>query len=324
MKAIRVSEFGSPDVLRVEDVETPAPAEGEVLVAVEVAGLSYGDVIVRSGRYPFPLPYVPGLEVGGRVVAVGPGTDPALIGTRVVAATVGMRGGYAEFAVAEAAGAHPVPDGLGLDTAVAVAQSGALAIGMLAAIAPRPGESVLVTAAAGRIGSLLVQRARGLGAGTVIGAVGGSEKAAAAREFGADVVVDYTVAGWAEQVRAATGGRGADVVLDAVGGDTAAQALAATADGGGRFGLYGFTSGQWAELDALAIGRRGLTVVGVLGVVFAKPAEEQRADVALALAEAAAGRLAPRVHAAFPLERAAEAHAAVEGRASVGAVLIIP
>lgn len=324
MKAIRVREFGPPDVLRVEDVEIPAPAEGEVLVAVEVAGLSYGDVIVRSGRYPFPLPYVPGLEVGGRVVAAGPSTDPALVGARVVAATVGMSGGYAEFAVAEAVNAHRVPEALGLDTAVAVGQSGALAIGMLAAIAPRPGESVLVTAAAGRIGSLLVQRAGVLGAGTVIGAVGGGEKAAAAREFGADVVVDYTDADWAAQVREATAGRGADVVLDAVGGDTAVQALAATADGGGRFGLYGFTSGRWAELDPLAIAGRGLAVIGVLGIVFAKPAAEQRADVALALAEAAAGRLVPRVHASFPLERAADAHAAVEGRANVGAVLIAP
>ncbi|WP_328471945.1 zinc-binding dehydrogenase [Streptomyces sp. NBC_00448] len=324
MKAIRVREFGPPDVLRVEDVETPAPAEGEVLVAVEVAGLSYGDVIVRSGRYPFPLPYVPGLEVGGRVVAAGPGADPALVGARVVAATVKMSGGYAEFAVAEAVNAHRVPESLGLDTAVAVAQSGALAIGMLAAIAPRPGESVLVTAAAGRIGSLLVQRAGALGAGTVIGAVGGGEKAAAARGFGADVVVDYTDADWAARVREATAGRGADVVLDAVGGDTAVQALAATADGGGRFGLYGFTSGRWAELDSLAIAGRGLAVIGVLGIVFAKPAAEQRADVALALTEAAAGRLVPRVHASFPLERAADAHAAVEGRASVGAVLITP
>ena len=134
----------------IDYVEIPAPAEGEVLVAVEVAGLSYGDVIVRSGRYPFPLPYVPGLEVGGRVVAAGPGTDPALVGARVVAATVGMSGGYAEFAVSEAVNAHRVPEALGLDTAVAVAQSGALAIGMLAVLpslssAPPAGAAELIS-----------------------------------------------------------------------------------------------------------------------------------------------------------------------------------
>ncbi|SEG77134.1 NADPH2:quinone reductase [Actinacidiphila yanglinensis] len=324
MKAIRVHAFGPPDVLRVEDAATPDPAEGQVLVAVEAAGVSYGDVIVRSGRYPFPRPYVPGLEVGGRVVAVGSGADPALVGSRVVAATVGMRGGYAELALADAAGVHAVPDGLPIDRAVAVFQAGALAIGMLDAIGLRPGDSVLVTAAAGRIGSLLVQRARTLGAGVVIGVVGGERKAAAARDFGADVVVDYTGADWPERVREALGGRGADIVLDAVGGEVAQQALAATADGGGRFGLYGFTSGRWAELDDLTIGRRGLSVVGVLGIVFARPAREQRADAALALAEAAAGRLVPAVHAGYPLERAAEAHAAVEGRATVGAVLITP
>nr|WP_237555028.1 zinc-binding dehydrogenase [Streptomyces sp. SID4948] len=294
------------------------------MVEVKVAGVTYGDIIVRSGRYPFPVPYVPGLEVGGTVVAVGPGVDPALGGKRVVASTVGMTGGYAEFALAEADNTYEVPEELSLDHAVAVFQAGAIAVGLVSALGVGNGDSVLITAAAGRIGSLLVQRAKAAGAGIVVAAVGGARKAAAAAEFGADVVVDYNAADWDAEVKEATGGRGADITLDAVGGEIGARALKATADGDGRFGLYGFTSGSWVELDAHQIGRRGITVVGALGITFAKPGQEQRADVAEALQAASAGRLVPRIHGSFPLDRAAEAHAVVEGRGNIGAVLINP
>lgn len=324
MRAVRVTGFGKPDVLRVEEVADPVPAADQVLIEVEAAGVGYGDVIVRSGRYPFPVPYVPGLEAGGTVAAVGPGGDPALLGRRVVATTLGMTGGYAELALARAGDVHEVPAGLSLRQAVAVFQAGAVAVGLVSAAGLRAGESVLVTAAAGRIGSLLVQHAKAVGARPVVGAAGGPGKAAAVRDFGADLAVDYTAPDWAAQVREATGGRGADVVLDAVGGAVGAQALRATADGGGRFAPYGFTSGAWVGLDAHGIGRRGLTVVGALGIAFAKPAQEQYADAAEALRAATAGRLRPRIHGCFPLERAADAHTAVEGRGTVGAVLLDP
>lgn len=323
MKAVRVSEFGPPDVLRVEEVEEPAPSAGQVLIDIEMAGVNYGDIIVRSGRYPFPVPYVPGLEAGGRVLAVGPDVDPALVGRRVVATTVGMTGGYAERALAEAGNTYAVAESLSLEHAVAVFQAGAVAIGLLSAIRLRPGDSVLVTAAAGRIGSLLVQQAKTAGAGLVVGAVGSQEKAVAAREFGADLAVDYSSPDWVAEVKKATKGRGVDIALDAVGGDIGAQALEATA-GCGRFGLYGFTSGRWIQLDAHQIGRRGISVVGVLGIAFAKPAEEQHADTEEALEAAAASRLLPCIHGSFPLEQAAEAHAAVQSRSTIGAVLLVP
>lgn len=322
MKAIRVREFGPPDVLRAEELGDPVPSGGEVLIRVEVAGVTFGDVIVRSGRYPFPVPYVPGLEAGGTVVAVGPDVDPGLIGRRVAATTIGMTGGYAELALAEAGDVHEVPESLSLERAVAVFQAGAIAVGLVTAIRVRPGDTVLVTAAAGRIGSLLVQRAKAAGAATVVGAVGGAEKAAAAAGAGADTVVNYHDPGWVEQVKNATGGRGADVTLDAIGGDIGVEALEATANGGGRFGLYGFTSGTWVPLDAHQIGRRGITVVGALGITFAKPAEERRADAAEALNAASTGRLVPRIHATFPLDRAADAHATLENRGNIGAVLL--
>ncbi|MFI0899423.1 zinc-binding dehydrogenase [Streptomyces sp. NPDC020983] len=324
MRVVQVRRTGAPDVMRVEEAAEPRPGPGEVLVAVERAGVLYGDVLLRSGAYPRPLPYVPGLEVGGRVVALGPRVDPALLGTRVVATTVGSAGGYAERAVARAADVYPVPAGLALDHAVAVFQAGAVAVGLLSAMRVAAGESVLVTAAAGRIGSLLVQLARAAGAEPVVGAAGGPAKTAAARELGAHAAVDYDRQDWPEQVRKATGGRGAAVVLDAVGGTIGAQALEAAADAGGRVGIYGFTSGTWTALDTMTLARRGLTVTGPLGITFAKPAAQQRADAEQALAAAAAGRLVPRIHAVRPLEEAAGAHAELAARHSVGALLLAP
>lgn len=231
---------------------------------------------------------MPGFEVGGHVVTVGPGGAESLIGRWVVATTVGMTGGYAELARAEPANLFEVPAGLPLEQAIAAFQAGALAIGLLSAIRLRAAETVLVTAAAGRIGSLLVQHAKTLG-GRVIGAVGDAKKAATVTELGADHVVDYSDPEWAAAVRGLTGGRGADVALDAIGGNIGGQALIATAAGSGRFVPYGFASGAWVELDARQIARRGLSVVGGLGTTFAKPLSEQPGDAEQALQAALAG-----------------------------------
>ena len=320
MRAISVNRFGEPDVLVITDVATPAPASGQVLVDVRLAGVVYGDVIVRSGRHPLPLPWTPGVEVAGQVVAIGQDVDESLLGARVVATTVGQTGGYAERALATAAYTFPVPDDLPLDIALAVFQAGAVARGMLSVMRLGRGETVLITAAAGRIGSLLVQSAKSRGA-TVIGAAS-REKLTAVTSFGADHAIDYGAPGWPDQVREATGGRGADLVLDAVGGQTAAHALAAAADGGGRVGLYGFASGQWPALDAQTLGRRGLTVTGPLGILFRRSDHEQRADAEQALAAAARGELTPRIHARYPLEQAATAHHALESRHSIGTTLL--
>ncbi len=320
MRAVRVSEFGGPDVLVVETVADPEPGEGQVLIDVQLAGVAYGDVMVRSGTYPLPLPWIAGFEVGGTVVAVGPGVDESLIGAIVVATTIGQSGGYAERAVASAAYTFVVPDGLALDVALTVFQAGALARGLLGAMRLGADDTVLVTAAAGRIGSLLVQWAKSVGA-TVIGAAS-KGKLAAVMEFGADHAVDYGCADWPEQVRELTGGRGASLVLDAVGGSTTVAALAATEDGRGRLGIYGYASGEWPPLDVPTIARRGLSVCGPLGVVLRKSDVDQRDDAEQALAAAARGELAPRIHASFPLDRAADAHRELEARRSVGAIVL--
>jgi NADPH2:quinone reductase len=320
VRTIRVERFGEPDVLVVRDADDPVPGTGQVLVDVRMAGVVYGDVIVRSGVYPLPLPWIPGIEVAGQVAAVGPDVDESLLGQTVVATTAGQAGGYAERAVATAAYTFPVPDGLALDTALVVFQAGALAWGLLAAMRLEAGDSVLITAAAGRVGSLLVQRAKAAGA-TVIGAASRA-KLDAVTGFGADHAVDYGATGWAEEVRSLTGGGGATLVLDAVGGSVAAAAFAATADGVGRIGLYGYASGSWPALDIQAIVRRGLTLCGPLGTVIRKSDAEQRDDALQALAAAERGELRPRIHGRFPLEQAAGAHRELEERRSVGAVVL--
>jgi NADPH2:quinone reductase len=323
MRVIRVRKFGGPAVLKLEDAPAPTPAAGQVVIDVEVAAVLFGDTIVRSGRFPFPLPYTPGLEVGGQVAAVGPGVDGALLGRRVVATTPKTGGGYAQQAVVDARQLVEIPDGLDLDQAVPVFQAGAVALGMLSAMRVTAEETVLVTAAAGRIGSLLVQAAKAAGA-TVIGAVGSTAKAQFAATLGVDAVVDYSNPDWIERVKAASGGRGVDVALDAIGGQIGAGALSALRDGAGRLGTYGFASGEWTPLDAGVLGRRGLTVVGAAGVTFAKPEAEQRADTERALSELAAGRLKPRVHAVLPLHDAPRAHTELEERRNVGAILLKP
>jgi NADPH:quinone reductase len=320
VRAVRVDEFGEPDVLVVRDVDDPVPGTGQVLVDVRMAGVVYGDVIVRSGVYPLPLPWIPGIEVAGQVAAVGPDVDESLLGQTVVATTAGQAGGYAERAVATAAYTFPVPDGLALDTALVVFQAGALSRGLLSAMRLDAGDTVLITAAAGRVGSLLVQWAKAAGA-TVIGAAGRA-KLDAVTGFGADHAVDYGAAGWAEEVRSLTGGGGATLVLDAVGGSVATAAFAATADGVGRIGLYGYASGSWPALDIQPIVRRGLTLCGPLGMVIRKSDAEQQDDAEQALAAAARGELKPRIHARFPLEQAAGAHRELEERRSVGAVVL--
>jgi NADPH2:quinone reductase len=321
MHVIRVRSYGRPEVLRLEETDEPCAAAGQVLIDVELAGVIYGDVIVRSGAHPLPLPWIPGTEVGGRVRAVGPGVDPSLLGAVVVATTLGNVGGYAERALAQAGHAFVVPNGLALERAMTVFQAGAVAAGLLAATDVRAGDRVLVTAAAGRIGSLLVQLTAAAGA-TVIGATTGAEKLHAVAAAGAHHTVDYGNADWAARVRELTDGVGCDVVLDAVGGTISQQAIATAADGHGRIGIYGVASGTWTALDAAQIVQRGLTIIGALGAIFSKPPADQRADAERALTLAAAGRLCPRIHATYPLGRAADAHTDLQERRAIGAVLL--
>jgi NADPH2:quinone reductase len=311
MRAVWLREFGGPGVLVGGEAPDPVAGPGQVLVNVAFANITFVETQFRSGApSPFKqaLPVIPGNGVGGVVAAVGEGVEASLLGTRVVTSTGGT-GGYAERAVADAAGLFMVPEGVELDDAVALLADGRTATMMLRAAAPRTGERVLVEAAAGGVGTLLVQLAKAAGA-TVVAAAGGERKLELARALGADEVVDYGRPGWTDSVRAV------DVVFDGVGGAIGRAAFELLGNGG-RMVSFGLASGEWAGIPEEKAAERGVTLVQ------AKPDPElMRAYTKSALEEAAAGRLRPVIGQRFPLERAADAHAAIETRSTVGKTLL--
>ncbi|WP_026119823.1 zinc-binding dehydrogenase [Nocardiopsis ganjiahuensis] len=334
MRAVRVDEFGGPEVLVARELPDPEPGPGEVLLEVTGANVMYLDTLVRSGwatdHFPVAPPYVPGGGVSGRVVGVGPGADPAWMGLEVVGETGRPEGGdgkgnlpvdgYAERAVVHEDSLLRVPEGVDAHEALALMTDGSTALMLERAARFTPDSWVLVLAATGGAGSLVVQLARLAGA-RVIGAARGPEKLALARKLGAEETVDYSEPGWVERVVGITG-RGADVVIDGAGGALGTAAFAATADGG-RFISYGTSSGEFAEADEAEAERRGITSLGLFDLEGADGTS--RWDLArLAMEEGRAGRVRPHVGLTLPLERAAEAHAALEGRRVLGKVLLVP
>jgi len=316
MRAILMSEFGPPAVLVPAEVPDPVAGPGQVVVAVEYAGVTFIETQVRAGRAPNPalaprLPVVPGNGAGGVVASVGEGVDPALAGARVVT-TTGGSGGYAERVAVPATGLVAVPDGLGLPEAMALLADGRTALALVRAAAPRAGETVLVEAAAGGLGSLLVQIVAAAGA-RVIAAAGSPRKLALATELGAARGVDYGRPDWAERLDEAV-----DVVFDGVGGAVGRAAFGLLRRGG-RFCAFGLASGTFTAIAGEEAAGRGVTVVRGLRL---EPAEMNALSSA-ALAEAAAGRLRPVIGQTFPLSRAADAHAAMEARATLGKTLLV-
>ncbi|MEU9124353.1 zinc-binding dehydrogenase [Streptomyces sp. NPDC048506] len=337
MHAIRLHAFGPAEHLRHETVEDPVPGPGEVRIAVAAAGVHLLDTALREGRpggpLPLPeLPTVPGREVAGTVEALGAGTDPAWLGRRVVAHLGAAPGGYAELAVVAADRLHPIPEGLDAGQAVAMIGTGRTTMGILGLAELTADDIALVPAAAGGIGSLLVQHAGNIGA-TVIGLAGGAAKVARVRELGADLAVDYTDDDWPALVRAFLDGRGAPgatIVFDSVGGVPGRAAVDLLARGG-RHLVFGWSSGGLLtggplEFTEDELAARGITSRQVLGpAMLAKAGGENpiRTLETAALAEAAAGRLVPWVQS-FPLAEAAAAHRALESRGTMGKVVLAP
>jgi NADPH2:quinone reductase len=325
MHAIRLHTFGPASNLRFEEVKDPEPGAGAVRIAVAAAGVHFIDTALRAGRPgPIPppdLPHTPGREVAGTVDALGPGTDPAWLGRRVVAHLGPASGGYAEQAVAAAAALHPVPDGMSAEVAVAMIGTGRTTMAVLEVGDLRGGDVALVMAAAGGIGALLVQAARAAGA-TVVGVAGGPGKAARVREIGADVAVDYTAPDWGARVRAALDGRPVSVVFDGVGGPLGRTALELLGPGG-RLVLYGYASGEVTPVTVGDLYTLGISATAAIGArIFQRPGGMRDLE-ASALAAAAAGTLTPLVRR-FPLAQAAAAHEALESRDTTGKVVLIP
>lgn len=319
MRAVQVTEFGGPEVLSVVDLPDPAPGPGQVVVGMAVADVILLDTLLRAGWgrefFPRTLPYVPGGGGAGVIQQIGAGVDPAWVGRRVVVRT---DMGYAERVVADAADVMPVPAGLALEVAAALVHDGVTALRFDRLAAPATGEWVLVSAAAGGAGSLLVQLAVDAGA-RVIAAASREAKRALARELGAEVVVDYTRPDWIRRVREVTAG-GAALVYDGAGGPLGTAAFDAVADGG-RFLTYG-TAGGFAAPDPASAARRGIRVLEPLrdGPPDRRTVREL---LGLALDRAAQGRLRPAIGATYPLEQAADAHRALAARTTVGKSLLV-
>lgn len=316
MRAIRIHELGDADVLSLEEVEKPKLTAGSVLIKVEIAGVNYADTMLRKGNYltrPL-LPFTPGFEVAGRIEEVSEGVNGLRVGQRVMATIQG--GGYAEYAVADAGRVTPVPEGLELDAATALLVQGLTALGLLKDL--KAGQTILVHAAAGGVGSLLVQLAKLKGA-RVIGTASTPEKLEIVKGLGADASVNYTETDWTEKVKAATqGGEGVDLLIEMVGGEVGAQNIECLAPGATMI-VYGAASGQDFPISALSLLGKRLTVRGytLYGETEATLAEFTRE----LMAHVKEGRLKVLVQE-FPLAQAADAHRAIENRKTTGKVVL--
>jgi NADPH2:quinone reductase len=323
VKAIRVHRHGGPEVLAYEDVEIGRPGPGEVRVRNRAIGLNFVDIYFRSGVYAPPaLPFTPGNEGAGEVVAVGEGVDGFAPGDRV--AYVETLGAYAEERIVPAHFLVHLPDAIDFETGAAMMLKGLTAQYLLRrTIRVEPGHTILVHAAAGGVGLIVTQWAKHLGA-TVIGTVGSPDKAALARRNGCDHVIDYTKEDFVARVREITGGAGCDVVYDGVGQTTFAGSL----DCLRRFGTivsFGAASGPVEPFDIGLLMRKG-SIFATSQLLFDHLA--RREDVLAMSAElfgvVASGAVKVPVHARLPLAEAAEAHRRLEARQTTGATVLLP
>jgi NADPH2:quinone reductase len=323
VKAVRVHATGGPEVLQLEEIPTPSPGPGEVLIRVEAAGVNFIDLYQRAGAYKVATPFVPGQEAAGRIAALGAGMTGFTVGDRVGCYYGGLSG-YAECAIAPADKVVPLPAGVTTAQGAAVLLQGMTAH-YLACTTYRlhPGDTCLVHAAAGGVGLLLCQIAKQRGA-RVIGTVSTAAKEVLAREAGADEVIRYTETDFAIEVKRLTGGKGVQVVYDSVGKTTFTAGLGCIAPRG-MMVLFGQSSGTVEPLDPQVLNHRGSLFLTrpTLGHYVATRAElEQRSgDLFRWMQE---GTLHVRIDRELPLARAGEAHAALASRATTGKVLLEP
>jgi NADPH2:quinone reductase len=319
MKAIRVNQFGGPEVLHLEEIETPTPGPGEARVRLRAAGVNFVDVYQRRGNYPVPLPCTPGREGAGVVDAVGPGVSEVRVGDRV--AYSGIPGSYAEASVVPADRVLPLPDDLSFEQGAAFPLQGMTAHYLIHEYRrPEPGGTVLIHAAAGGMGLLLVQWAKHLGA-RVLGTVSTQEKARAAREAGADEVILYTQQNFVTEVQRLSAGRGVDLIIDGVGKSTFAGNLEAAAVRG-HVVIFGAASGPADPVVPNALMPRSLTISGGNLGNYTRTREELLRRAQDVVEGIRAGWLRLNVGQVLPLTEAAEAHRLLEGRHSTGKIVL--
>jgi NADPH2:quinone reductase len=320
MKAVRIHERGDVNVLQVEEVPMPAPQQGEVLIKVAAAGMNYGDVGQRTGNYPntLPLPLTLGYEVAGTIASRGHGVNLPAEGTRVVSL---VDGGYAEYAIARAENVVPLPDNVSFAQATIVPVQGQTAYLALTRGAHfSQGESVLVHTAAGGVGSLAMQIAKILGAGTVIGTTTSESKLSLIRELGADAAINSKADNWIEQVMQATRGQGVDIILDPIGGTVSQQGIACLSPFG-RLINYGSLTGAPTPFVSQMLIAKCLSVIGYNTIV--QPLEEQLHASQALLDFISEGRLRVVLNHTFPLNEARAAQQAIESGQTTGKVVLM-
>ena len=323
MQAIDYAEPGGPEVLVAGEMPVPVPAKGELLVRVAAAGVNRPDVIQRQGFYPPPpgAPHVPGLEIAGTVVAVGPETDDAMIGQPVCALVAG--GGYAEYCVARADHCLTVPSGISMAEAAALPETlFTVWHNLFQRGYARDGETVLVHGGTSGIGSMAIKLGK-LFDLTVIVTCGSDDKCAAALKIGAAHAINYKTQDFVEEVRELTGGKGVEIVLDMVGGSYLPRNMACLADDG-RCVTIAVQGGMKAEISVLEIMRRRLTLTGSTlrprsNSFKALLADEISREV---WPMVATGELSPIIHSRYPLAEAAKAHAQMESGDLVGKIVL--
>ena len=329
MKAVRVHDLGGPEVLRYEESSDPKPAAGEVLVKIEAAGVNFLDIYYRSGfhwggHHQRPLPYIPGAEAAGTVVEVGPEVNTVKAGDRVAYGISNGSGSYAELYNVPAWHLFKLPSSIDFPTAAAVMLQGMTAHYLTHSTYPvKPNDAVLVHAAAGGTGLLLVQIAKMLGA-RVIGTVSTEEKARLAREAGADATINYKEQDFAAETRKLTGGKGVNVVYDSVGKETYEKSLDCLAPLGCLV-IFGQASGPVPPFDTAVLNAKGslsLARPSLTHNVASHGDVVRRAGDLFSWIEA--GKLKVRIGKTFPLANAANAHREMESRRSTGKIILLP
>ncbi|WP_173984330.1 NAD(P)H-quinone oxidoreductase [Magnetospirillum sp. SS-4] len=323
MTCVEISRPGPPEALVAVRRPPPRPAAGEVLIKVAAAGINRPDVLQRQGAYPAPpgASDLPGLEVAGTIAALGDGVAALQPGEAVCALVPG--GGYAEYCAVDARLCLPLPDGYDMVRAAALPETfftvwhNVVERGRLQA-----GETFLVHGGASGIGTTAIQLAKALGA-LVFATASGAAKCEACRRLGADLAIDHTAQDFVEVVKAETGGRGVDVILDMVGGDYMARNIRSLA-ADGRLVSIAFLRGSTAELNMMPVMLKRLTLTGSTlrpqsNDAKARMAEGLRRTVWPLLSS---GRIAPVIHATFPLAQAAEAHRLMESNAHIGKIVL--
>jgi NADPH2:quinone reductase len=323
MRAVMVERHGGPDVLGVAELDPPRPGPGQVQVEVAASGVNFIDIYERVGRYPKQPPFVAGSEGAGTVSAVGPDVTGVAVGDRVAWA-MESGGGYAEVVVVRADRVVPIPESVPLETAAAVMLQGLTAHYLCeTTFQVRAGQTALVHAASGGMGLLLTQMISGKGA-RVIGTTSSEEKAALAREAGAEHVIDYSTADVVTEVRGLTDGRGVEVVYDGVGRSTFDASLDCLTVRGTMV-LFGAASGPVPPLDPQVLNSKGSLFLTrpSLGHYIATR-EELTWRAREVLGQVAEGRLAVRVGGRYSYDEAGRAHEDLAGRRTTGKLLVVP